>query len=169
MIKFEKVTYDQYKKDTIGEDFQYSLFSEENKKEYDEIIMPRRSTRFSAGYDFFSPRDVSIQPGSACVIYTGIRAIMPGSLFLAIYPRSGLGVKHRTVLSNLVGIIDSDYRNAANEGHIILKMVNDSDHPVHIRKGAAFAQGIFQMYLLTDDDAASGERTGGMGSTDKEA
>lgn len=168
MIKFEKVTYDQYKKDTLGDDFQYSMFADENEQEYKDIVMPRRSTKFSAGYDFFAPRDISIRAGEAGVIYTGIRAVMPGSLFLALYPRSGLGIKHRTTLANCVGIIDADYRNAANEGHIIFKLVNDSDHTVSIRKGSAFAQGIFQMYLLTDDDAAAGERKGGLGSTDKE-
>lgn len=168
MIKFEKVTYDQYKHDTLGDDFQYSLFAGENEKEYNEIVMPRRSTKHSAGYDFFSPRDVSIMPGASAVIYSGIRAIMPGSLFLALYPRSGLGIKHRVTLANSTGIIDADYRNAANEGHIIFKLVNNSDHTVSIPKGKAFAQGIFQMFLVTDDDAAAGERTGGLGSTDTE-
>ena len=40
---------------------------------------------------------------------------------LAIFPRSGLGFKYRLQLNNTVGIIDSDYFNSDNEGHILLK------------------------------------------------
>lgn len=166
MIKFEKITYDQYKKDTIGNDFQYSLFEDENKKEYDDIILPKRSTKYSAGYDFFAPREVTIQPGEDIAIYTGIRAIMPGALFLAIHVRSSLGIKYNVNLANCTAIIDADYRNAKNQGHIILKLVNYGSQPVTIPKGKAFAQGIFTIYHVTDDDMAAAERTGGIGSTD---
>lgn len=166
MIKFEKITYDQYKKDTLGDEFQYSLFSDENRKEYDEIIIPKRGSKYSAGYDFYAPREVSIRPGDSVLIHTGIRAIMPGALFLAIHVRSSLGIKYNVNLANCTAIIDADYRNASNEGHIMLKLINYGTQTVTIPKGKAFAQGIFTIYHVTDDDAASAERTGGIGSTD---
>ena len=172
MTKFEKVSYKQYISD-LGFDpreKQMSIFDEAleyvMRKEYDEIILPHRSTQCSAGYDFFAPYDVSIAPGDSCTIYSGIRVIMPPDRFLAVYPRSGLGIKYRVTLANSTGIIDADYKDANNEGHIIIKLVNDGTRTVDIRKGSAFAQGIFQAYFLTDDDAAFGKRTGGLGSTD---
>lgn len=166
MTRFEKVSFEQYKKDTFGGDQQYSLFTDKCGEEYDEIILPKRATRNSAGYDFFSPRTVSIMPGDSCTIYSGIRAIFPNDIFLALYPRSGLGIKYRVTLANSTGIVDSDYSGAANEGHIIFKLVNNGRDPVTIQKGRAFAQGIFQRYYITDDDQAEGDRAGGLGSTD---
>ena len=45
---------------------------------------------------------------------------------LQCYPRSGLGFKFRLQLNNTVGIIDSDYYNSDNEGHIFAKITNDT-------------------------------------------
>ena len=86
-----------------------------------------------------------------------------------IYPRSGLGFKFRLQLNNTVGIIDSDYYNASNEGHIFIKITNDSNEQktVSLDAGDAFAQGIFDEYGITFDDDADGIREGGFGSTGK--
>ena len=166
MIHFEKISFDQYRKDFGGDDVQMSLFEDYIQKEYDDIILPARATRHSAGYDFHTPRDIVIYPGESVKVYTGIRAIMPESVFLSVHIRSGLGIKYGLRLSNCTGIIDSDYANADNEGHIIIKLVNDGEHRVTLPKGKAFAQGIFQHYLTTSDDDSEGDRTGGIGSTD---
>ena len=67
-----------------------------------------------------------------------------------------------------MGVIDSDYyNNSDNEGHIFIQVINLKDQDVEIKKGEAIAQGIFQKYLVADDDKAEGVRTGGFGSTDK--
>lgn len=166
MIGFEKISFEQYKKDLDGDEEQMSLFEAGTRKEYDEIELPKRATKHSAGYDFYCPRDVVIYPGESIKVYTGIKAIMPHSAFLSVHIRSGLGIKHGVRLSNCTGIIDSDYANADNEGHIIIKLINDGSRRVTIPKGKAFAQGIFQLYLITSDDAATEERKGGIGSTD---
>jgi len=136
---------------------------------YDELILPRRGTVGSAGYDFYSPVDFTLQPGEFIKIPTGIRARIDEGWVLSIYPRSGQGFKYRLQLYNSVGIIDADYFGAENEGHIHIKIVNANEEgkALTVRKGEAFAQGIFLPFGITVDDAASEVRTGGFGSTDR--
>ena len=127
--------------------------------------LPRRATAGSAGYDFFSPLSFSLAPGSCVRIPTGVRARIDDGWVLMLFPRSGLGFKYRLQLNNTVGIIDSDYFGARNEGHIFIKLTNAGDRRMSVGIGEAFAQGVFLPFGLTDDDDASGERTGGFGST----
>ena len=87
---------------------------------------------------------------------------------LSIYPRSSLGFKYRLRLDNTVGIIDSDYFYAENEGHIFIKITNCGDKELVVEKGKAFAQGVFTEYGITVNDNAVSKRTGGIGSTDKQ-
>lgn len=134
---------------------------------YNGIKLPKRATRLSAGYDFFAPTDVAFEAGQTVTVATGIRAIMPEEYFLMIVPRSGLGFKYKLRLNNTVGIIDADYVNAPNEGHIFIRMTNESDKRLEIKKGEAFAQGIFLSYFTTIDDDATEQRQGGLGSTTK--
>ena len=102
--------------------------SKETLKEiYDRIKLPRRATAGSAGYDFFAPVDIILNPGETIKIPTGIRVWMEPEWVLKCYPRSGLGFKFRLQLNNTVGIIDSDYYNSDNEGHIFAKLTNDSN------------------------------------------
>ena len=88
---------------------------------------------------------------------------------LKIYPRSGLGFKFRLQLNNTVGIIDSDYFGSDNEGHIFIKITNDSNEnkTLSLKAGEGFAQGIFLPFGITTDDDADGVRNGGFGSTTK--
>ncbi len=134
---------------------------------YDSIILPKRATAGSAGYDFFAPIDISLKAGESVKIPTGIRVCIEEGWVMSLYPRSGLGFKYRLQLDNTVGIIDSDYYNSENEGHIFIKITNDSheNKTVTIPAGTGFAQGIFTEYGITYDDSAEGVRNGGMGST----
>lgn len=136
---------------------------------YDEIRLPRRGTAGSAGYDFYSPLDFTLEPGQLIKIPTGIRARMDEGWVLTIYPRSGQGFKYRVQLYNSVGVIDSDYFGAANEGHIHIKIVNANTEgkTLRVQRGEAFAQGIFLPFGVTVDDDAADIRTGGFGSTDR--
>lgn len=129
--------------------------------------LPRRATVGSAGYDFFSPRAFSLTPGACIRIPTGVRARIDDGWVLMLFPRSGLGFKYRLQLNNTVGVIDADYFNARNEGHIFIKLTNAGDRPVSVAEGEAFAQGVFLPFGLTEDDDTRGERTGGIGSTGK--
>lgn len=134
-----------------------------------DIVLPKRSTSSSAGYDFFSPFKFTLLPGESIKIPTGIKAYMMMDEVLHIYPRSSLGFKYFLRPANLVPVIDSDYyNNPDNEGHIWIKLRNEGDTIVEIEKGSAFCQGIFQKYLLVDGDDFEGkERIGGIGSTDR--
>lgn len=136
---------------------------------YEELKLPRRGTAGSAGYDFYSPVDFTLAPGEFIKIPTGIRARIDEGWVLTIYPRSGQGFKYRLQLYNTVGVIDSDYFGAENEGHIHIKIVNANTEgkTLCVRKGEAFAQGIFLPFGITVDDDASDVRIGGFGSTDR--
>ena len=85
------------------------------------------------------------------------------------FPRSGLGFKFRLQLNNTVGIIDSDYYYSDNEGHIFIKLTNDSNEgkTMQLAKGNGFAQGIFLPFGITEDDGVTEVRNGGFGSTTK--
>ena len=156
MRKFEKISVEQYEKDLK------ELCS------YEDISIPTRSTKHSAGYDFKSPIEFTLNPGESKKVPTGIKASMNEDEFLAILVRSSMGFKYNIRLCNQVGIVDSDYyNNPDNEGHIFIKIQNEGTEALTINKGDRFAQGIFTKYLLTDDDIASGDRTGGLGSTGK--
>lgn len=131
-----------------------------------DVMLPKRATAGSAGYDFFAPFDFSLAPEESIKIPTGIRVKISEGWVLKIYPRSSLGFKYRLTLNNTVGIIDSDYFYAENEGHIFIKLTNCGNTPLSVEKGKAFAQGIFVEYGITEDDDATALRTGGFGSTD---
>lgn len=136
---------------------------------YDSITLPKRATKGSAGYDFYAPFSFSLPPGSTIKIPTGIRVKINEEWVLKLYPRSGLGFKYRLQMNNTVGIIDSDYYDSDNEGHIFAKITNDSNEgkTLEIGAGTGFMQGIFVEYGITVDDDADGIRNGGFGSTTK--
>ena len=133
------------------------------------VRLPRRATSGSAGYDFFAPVGFTLAPGETILLPTGVRARIDEGWVLTLYPRSGLGFKYRLQLNNTVGIIDSDYFNARNEGHIMLKLTNASNEgrTLVVQPGEAVAQGVFVEYGIVVDDDALAVRTGGFGSTDK--
>lgn len=166
IAKFSKVSYEQFynswKDDFGGTD-------EEIKAIYDSIPLPRRATSGSAGYDIFSPVDFTLEPNKTLKVPTGIRCEIEEGWVLKIYPRSGLGFKFRLQLNNTVGIIDSDYFYSDNEGHIFIKITNDTNEnrTVELKKGTGFAQGIFVEYGITFDDDVTDIRNGGLGSTTK--
>lgn len=139
------------------------------KDMYESLSLPARATSGSAGYDFYAPFAFSLPPAATIKIPTGIRVKMDENWVLKIYPRSGLGFKFRLQMNNTVGIIDSDYFNSDNEGHIFIKMTNCSNEgkTVEVAQGTGFAQGIFLEYGITVDDEAVGIRNGGFGSTTK--
>lgn len=166
IAQFEKVSFLQFKKD-FEETF--PLFKEKTKQVYEMIQLPKRATKGSAGYDFFSPISFSLNPQETIKIPTGIRCKMKMGWVLQIFPRSGLGFKYRLQLNNTVGIIDSDYYDSSNEGHIFIKITNDSneDKVISLQENEGFAQGIFLSFGLTIDDEVETIRDGGFGSTNK--
>ena len=136
------------------------------------IHLPKRSTKYAAGYDVESAEDVVIpafKPGAKpTLIPTGLKAYMQDDEMLCLYNRSSNPKKKGLVLANSVGIVDKDYYgNVDNDGHIMYAMWNFKDEDVKVEKGERIGQAIFQKYLIADNDTADSERTGGFGSTDK--
>lgn len=185
IAQFEKVSYEQFKKDWT-KCFPSNLIKENDIKNiYNSIQIPKRTTIGSAGYDFFSSFDATVYCDGTMIcdsinnmnivcsgiitIPTGIRCQMEQGWVLQIYPRSSLGFKYGIHLANTVGIIDSDYYNSENEGHIFVKFINDSvfNKSIVLKAGQAFCQGIFVPFGVTYDDNAHDIRNGGFGSTDK--
>ena len=158
MRKFEKISFEQFKKD-LGD----------NKELYNSIELPKRSTMKSAGYDIKSIESGIIKPGCAMSFKTGIKVCMNDDEVLYIYSRSSQGYKYNVCLANSVGVIDSDfYNNKSNEGHFQVRLINLGDTDFEVKIGDRIAQGVFMKYLTVDDEEEiKNTREGGFGSTNK--
>ncbi len=155
MRNFEKVSIDEFSK--------YY-----DKSLYEEYLLPRRMTAHSAGYDFFAIEGFTIKPGEIKKIPTGYKAIFGNNEVLMIFVHSSMGFKYNVRMTNQVGIIESDYyNNIDNEGHLFVSLQNEGDKDFVVKKGDAYAQGIFLKFLICDDDNATSKRNGGIGSTNK--
>ena len=166
--EFEKVSYKQFY-EAMSEIIDAEYKEEFIKNAYENLPLPQRATSGSAGYDFKAPFSFELHPGETLKIPTGIRVKIDEGWWLGCLPRSGLGFKYRFQLNNTMGVIDSDYQESDNEGHIFAKVTNDSNEnkTVSVEAGSGFVQAIFIPYGITYSDSANGVRNGGMGSTDQ--
>lgn len=154
---FEKISELQFDKDVL-----------DNNIKYENIILPKRATKKSAGYDFFAPVSIVLEPNEEIKFPTGIKIYMLDDEDFTIMPRSGLGFKYYCRLANTLGLIDADYyNNESNEGHCWVKLRNEGKIPMIIKAGEAYCQGVFRKHLLADNDDTNDERQGGLGSTTK--
>ncbi len=154
---FEKISFEKFKKDI-----------KDDKKLYEEYVLPERKTKYSAGYDFLAIEDFSIKPGEIKKIPTGYKANFGKDEMLMIIVRSSMGFKYNIRMTNQVGIIESDYyNNIDNEGHMYVSLQNEGDKEYIVKKGEAYAQGIFTKFLICDNDRVENIRKGGIGSTNR--
>ena len=155
---FEKISFEQFKKD-ISDDINL----------YNEYKLPKRATKYSAGYDFYSLFDFTLKPNEIKKIPLGVKFKMNPDEMLMLVVRSSQGFKYNVRLVNQIGIFESDYyNNLTNEVHAYLKIQNHGDKDYVVKKGDAICQGIFTKFLTVDnEDEISNERIGGFGSTDK--
>lgn len=105
MSKFEKVSFEQFREGY------FKCFPEADDEDYIEyiyncIILPNRATSGSAGYDFHSPFDFSLDSGTSIMIPTGVRVKIDDGYFLGLFPRSSLGFKYRLQFNNTIPVID---------------------------------------------------------------
>lgn len=138
--------------------------------ENEGINLPKRKTKYSAGYDIEAAEDTvipSFKKGmKPTLVATGLKAYMQDDEVLYLYAKSSGFPKKGIVLSNCVGVIDGDYyENETNDGHIMFSIINLKDEDLHIKKGDSIGQAMFSKYLVADDDNATGVRKGGFGST----
>jgi dUTP pyrophosphatase len=166
MNKFYKISLEQYLKDRNSTDI-----NEELKNEWEDIKIPCVATKNSAGHDFYAPFDFELSQNETIKIPTGIKVELDEDKVLLIAPRSSLGFKYRLQLDNTIGVVDSDYyNNADNEGHIFVKITNDTNVPnktLKIKKGEAFAQGIIVQFFKAENNEVNIIRKGGIGSTNE--
>ena len=159
MRKFEKISFEQYKKD-VCDDIEL----------YDNYNIPCRKTKCSAGYDFESLKDFILKPNEIIKLPLGVKVCMNEDEMLMLFVRSSQGFKYNIRMCNQVGIIESDYyNNIDNEGHMWIKLQNEGDKDYIVKKGYGICQGIFTKFLTVDDEKQiENERKGGIGSTNKE-
>ena len=167
VAKFEKVSWEQFQKDyvdTFGEGKTINM--DDVRKIYDNIKLPCRKTKFSAGHDISIPFDITLPSKEKLMIPTGIRCKMDSDYVMIIAPRSSMGIKKGLRISNTIPVIDSDYYDADNEGHIFISVINNGKDVIKFKTGDNIVQAMFVPYGVADDDIVTEERTGGIGSTD---
>ncbi len=156
-MRFERVSYEEFTK-SVGD----------IPIDYDEIKIPKRATKCSAGYDIYSPVSFTLFPGDTIKLPTFLKVKLDDDKFLMVAPRSGQGFKYKLQLYNTIGVIDADYySNKSNDGHIWVKLYNDSPDgkALEIKCGDAICQGIIMKYYTAEEDSPEMERVGGFGST----
>ena len=173
VCKFEKVSFEEFV-DACIRSHSYDNNVDTLRRIYDNIPLPTRSTNRSSGYDFYYPgeKPIHIFKGGSVIFPTGIRCVFYEEGYdLTLFPRSGMGFRYRAHLDSTVGIIDNDYFEAKNEGHIMVKLSCDPRHcdSMTINPGDRFVQGIIRelFYAEEDETEEKDSRTGGMGSTGK--
>ena len=142
---------------------------EEKFKKYDgKAFMPKRATKYSAGYDFYSPIDITIKPNTMEMIWTNIKAEFNSDEVLILCVNSGMG-KYGIMIANTIGIIDSDYfSNENNDGNIGFRLYNFSENDYVVKIGDKIGQGVFTKFLTVDnEEEIKNVRKGGYGSTNK--
>lgn len=159
MRRFEKISFEQFKKDI-----------EDDKELYDSYSLPVRKTKSAAGYDFLAIQSFEIQPGEIKKIPTGIKAKYQSDETLMLFVRSSMGFKYNVRMTNQVGIIDADfYNNPDNEGHMWFSLQNEGDKVFKVEAGEGFGQGLFMKYYTVDEEEEiTNERTGWTGKPKKE-
>ena len=130
--------------------------------------LPQKGSKKAAGYDFFNPEEVEIQPKQIKYVKTGIKSKFPDDVVLLLFNRSSNPKKKGLILINGVGVVDADYyNNIDNEGEIAFAFYNITDEPIVISKDEKLGQGMFVQYKdvtnYVDEDVK--ERTSGFGST----
>ena len=143
----------------------FEVVRDEFRKNSGDIKLPTRATEHSAGYDFYSPVNITIPPHEMVMIWSDVKASMYYDNALILIPRSSMG-KHPVMIANSVGLIDADYySNNENDGNIGFRLLNLGDTPYEIKVGDRIGQGIFIKYGTVKDDNTTTERIGGFGST----
>ena len=139
---FEKISFEQFKKDI-----------KDDKDLYNSYNIPKRGTKYAAGYDFEAIEDFTIKTNEIKKVPTGIKVNMMDDEVLLLIVRSSMGFKYNVRLCNQVGVIDKDYyNNKDNEGHMFLALQNEGDKDYIVKKGDLICQGMFIKYLTTDNE-----------------
>lgn len=100
------------------------------------------------------------------LVPTGVKAIFDNDIYGAVESRSGIPMSTLLIVSNGEGVIDSDYSEAKNEGHIHVQFINLSPFPIQLKRGDRIAQLLFKPIKFAENDTYLNEnRVGGFNST----
>jgi len=135
------------------------------KKLSDNVKIPKKSTKGSAGFDVFLPGAIGwIYPNEVRKIGLGFALEMPEGWECQIRQRSGMSGLYPGYLSNSVGTIDSDYRD-----EVAILFWNNSDKKIRFDSGTKIAQLVFkevpEVKLSLVKELSDTNRKGGFGST----
>lgn len=146
--------------DFLNTKIQDGLFSNGRQDDFYGFINPLTLDEMAAATKELKAKVTLVSTGMKCYLNPG--------QYLELSVRSSTPLKHWLICGNSVGIIDADYcDNPDNEGEIFFQLINLSPFAIQLKRGDKIGQGIIKSYGVTDDDAASGERVGGFGSTSK--
>lgn len=167
-MHFEKISFTQWCSDVSFANVDESTVC----KWYDNIKIPQQGSKYSMGCDFFLPMDIVINKDDEVKIPTGIRMVSDCDedykFGMLLIPRSGLGTKYGIRIKNTIGVIDADYFQSDNEGHIFAILVNPSKQKeISLDNGQAFMQGVVVPFIIPSGSESDKQRNGGFGSTDK--
>lgn len=124
-----------------------------------------KGTNNSAGYDVVASEDITLKPWQSSMVSTNLFIEIEEGYEGQLRSRSSLSTKHRLILLNGIGTIDSDYR-----GEVKVPLLNLGNEEYQINKGDRIAQLVFNK--LVDVEQLDVERLeesergkGGFGST----
>ncbi|MBA3733453.1 dUTP diphosphatase [Patescibacteria group bacterium] len=130
-----------------------------------DAVLPSYAHDGDAGMDMYSNETVTIEPGQAVKIKTGVAMEIPEGYVGLMWDKSGLSTNHR--IKSLGGVIDSGYR-----GESLLGVINLGIESYTIEKGHKVVQMLIQKVERVEikevnelSDTTRGE--GGFGSTGK--
>jgi dUTP pyrophosphatase len=132
-----------------------------------DVPLPEYQTEGAAGFDLAASEDVTIPPAQVRLVPTGLVVEVPAGMFLAIFARSSTPPRRGLMVSNGVGVIDSDYCGPADE--VKIQVLNFTAQPVTVKSGDRIAQGIFlpaPRVVWEETAVAKATSRGGFGSTD---
>ena len=136
------------------------------KRVSEDAIIPTKGSKYSAGFDLYSPIDTVVKANDRLLIDTKIQINFPYGCYGRIAPRSGLALKYG--IDVLAGVIDFDFL-----GNIGVILHNTSTSDYNVKKGDRIAQLIIEK-IETDievkevDKLGESDRgAGGFGSTGK--
>ncbi|HLC94937.1 MAG TPA: dUTP diphosphatase, partial [Patescibacteria group bacterium] len=115
----------------------------EVKKLTADAMMPTRAHSDDAGMDLYAAEDRVLITGEQRAIKTGIALSIPVGYAGLIWDKSGIALK--AGLKTMGGVIDASYR-----GEVGVLLINLTNEPYRVEKGAKIAQLLIQKIELPE-------------------
>src|SRR5262245_41604470 len=128
-------------------------------------VLPSYARAGDAGLDLFAVNALTIAPGAAALVPTGIAIELPAGTEGQVRPRSGLALKHSITVLNTPGTVDEGYR-----GEVGVILINHGQTAFAVERGMKIAQmvvsprvqvSVVEVLELSDTHRGAG----GFGST----